>query len=132
MTNECEIYFGLIGDNFDPNEVTKIIGIKPTKAKQKAEPIPKISYWNYSLGKIENEIIDVYELSSNLVSTLQPYESKIKKAIKQHNLRAVLEVVIWFSTNEEVSTPAIGFDETTIQFLNSIGATIDIDTYLKY
>jgi hypothetical protein len=130
MANKCEVYFGLRGDNFDPKEITDIIGIEPTKGKQKADAIPKNSYWNYSLGKIENGIIDVYELSSKLVSILQPLENNILKAIKKHNLRAALEVVIWFSTDEEISTPAIGFDETTIQFLNSIGATIDIDTYL--
>ncbi len=45
------------------------------------------------------------------------------------NLSPRLEVVLWFSVNEEHSTPAIGFEVDTIKFLGEIGAFIDIDTY---
>ena len=38
-------------------------------------------------------------------------------------------MVLWFSMNEEHSTPAIGFEVETVNFLGEIGAFVDIDTY---
>jgi hypothetical protein len=31
--------------------------------------------------------------------------------------------------NDEISSPAIGFEQNVIQFLSKVGASIDIDTY---
>lgn len=129
MTNECEVYFGLNGNDFDPNDLSNILGIKPTRAKKKAEPNPKKSYWHLSSGIIVNDIIDVYKMSSDLIVQLQPYKEKIIEAKSKFDLDAYLEVVLWITSDESKSTPIIGFDSEVIQFLNDIKATIDIDTY---
>ena len=129
MTNEGEVYFSLYGGDFDPDEVTRLIGFNPTSIHRKAKVRPRHSSWDVSSGKIENEIIDVYEMSSALVSRLQPYAEKILTAKRQLKLEAVLEVVLWITTDDSVSTPAIGFTSEVISFLNTVGASIDIDTY---
>lgn len=129
MTNEGEVYFMLYGQGFDPEEATRLIGIEPTSIRRKADPRPKYSSWAVSTGKIEGDVIDVYELSSALVSKLRPYTEKIASVKRQLKLEAVLEVVLRITTDDSVSTPAIGFDSEVILFLNSIGATIDVDTY---
>jgi len=36
---------------------------------------------------------------------------------------------LWFSINEEHSTPAIGFEVEAVKFLGEIGAFVDVDTY---
>lgn len=129
VLNEGYVYFGLRGDDFDPAEVSAIVGIKPTLAKRKGSPLPKISYWQYGTERQKAELIDVSDLSSRLIKDLSPHVDGILKAKKQFNLEAVLEVVLTVSPDDSVSTPAIGFEKDVIDFLHKVGGTIDIDTY---
>ncbi|WP_230552727.1 DUF4279 domain-containing protein [Teredinibacter turnerae] len=39
-TNEGRVYFALDGDNFDPDKVTKLLGIEPTSIRRKGSRIP--------------------------------------------------------------------------------------------
>jgi uncharacterized protein DUF4279 len=126
MPNEGEVYFGLFGDDFDPESLS--IGIAPTRTRRKAHPRPKRSSWVYSAGKMRNDLIDVYEMASSLVATLEPHVDRILEAKRAYCLEAVLEVVITITLDETKSTPAIGFDSRVISFLHSVRASIDIDT----
>lgn len=134
MLNRGEVYFGLKGQDFDPDQATKIIGLAPTSVRFKGKigtPIyVKYSSWKYSSGEIEHAYIDVYKMSSDLVSILTPYKEKLKFAKLELGLIATFQIVLRISTDDSMSTPAIGFDSTCIEFINAIGAEIDIDTYL--
>ena len=130
MTNTGEVYFALYGDDFEPEELTHFVGIEPTSVHRKALPLPKQSSWQVSSGKLENDVIDIYEASNGLIAHLRPYAEKIVEARHQFKLDAVLQVVLWISTDESNSTPAIGFETEVISFLSIVGASIDIDTYL--
>lgn len=127
--NEGEVYFALFADEFDPDEVTKIIGIEPTKTRRKGNPIPKHTSWVYSTGQVEDEVVDVYEMSSSLIAKLAPHAEEIIKAKEKFCLEAVLEVVLTVTPDDSKSTPAIGFESEVIAFVHKVGATIDIDTY---
>lgn len=131
MTNKGEVYFALYGNGFDPEDVTRSVGLEPTSIRREASPIPKHSSWKVSSGEVENNIIDVYDMSSALVSRLLPYAEKIARVKQQLGLEAKLQVVLWITTDESKSTPAIGFEPEVISFLNSVGASIDVDTYLS-
>jgi hypothetical protein len=73
--------------------------------------------------------VDVYVLSDLLATSLGPYAEALARAIARLGLEAVFEVELWIDVNGEVSMPAIGFTHNTIQFIHSIGASIDVDTY---
>jgi hypothetical protein len=132
-TNEGRVYFSLDGDDFDPDEVTEFLGIEPTSIKRKGSrvpgKIPKRNSWVLSTENIISDYIDVYEMSAQIVNKLKPKKELILKAKERFNALPRFEVVLWFSINEEHSTPTIGFEAETIQFLGEIGAFIDIDTY---
>lgn len=130
MTNAAsgEVYFSLYGKAFDPEAVTQCIGVAPTATAGKANP--QYTKWQVSTGKLESEQIDVYALSASLVARLAPYASKIVEAKNRFGLEAVLQVVLWISVDDDASTPAIGFEPNTIAFLNTVDASIDVDTYL--
>lgn len=132
--NEGRVYFAFQGDNFNPDDITKLLGLKPTKIRLKNElpsgKLPKFSSWILSSDNIVDEVIDVYEMTTELIKTLEPKVDVINEIREKFNVTTQLEVVLSFSTNEEISTPAIGFDTTTIDFLAKVGAFIDIDTYL--
>lgn len=127
MPNEGRVYFGLFGDDFDPESLS--IGVAPTRTARKGSPIPKNSSWIFSSEKLQSELIDVYEMSSALIRALKPHAHKIREAMQAHHLEAVLEVVLTITPDDSVSTPAVGFDSTVISFLNEVGASIDVDIY---
>jgi Domain of unknown function (DUF4279) len=129
VLNEGYVYFGLRGDDFDPAEVSSVVGIKATGGKRKAHPVPKISYWRYGTERKKAELIDVFELSSRLVKDLTPHIEGILKAKKEFRLEAVLEVVLTISPDKSIPMPSIGFEKDVIDFLHNVGATIDVDTY---
>ena len=131
MTNEGEVYFRLWGEDFDPDDVTTLLGIEPTKTELKGDPIPRHTSWKLSGGKLESDVIDVYEMASALARKLAPVAENIIEAMKQHELQAVFQVVLWVTSDDSKPTPAIGFEPNVISFLSTIGASIDVDTYRK-
>lgn len=132
-TNEGRVYFTLDGDDFDPNELTRFLGIEPTSVLRKGskipDKIPKMNSWQLSTENIVYEYIDVFEMATEIVNKLKPAKHLIIQAKDRFRVSPRLEVVLWFSMNEEHSTPAIGFEIDTVKFLGEVGAFIDIDTY---
>ena len=115
--------------------MTRRLGIVPTSscaqgARNPIRGLPKTSQWEVSTERIVAECINVYELADQIVSKLEGKTTQIKDAIAEFGLYAVLEVVLYFSTDDEVSTPAIGFSNRVIAFLAGVNASIDIDTFI--
>jgi hypothetical protein len=134
MTSAGEVYLSLFGDNFEPDNVSQHIGLVATASQKKGArnpdiPLPRVSSWAFSTGKIEDDVISVYEMSEHLVEKLAPYALKIAEAREIFNLTCVLQVVLWIDQDDTKSMPAIGFERSVIDFLKVIGGTIDIDTY---
>ena len=129
--NECEVYFALKSDDINADDITRQLGIQPTSVTKKANPAPKCHIWKYSSGKKEAELIDIGDMSSSIIEVLKPKADKIASIVKEYDLGAVLELVLWISTDDSVSTPAIVFENDTLNFLSKVGASIDIDTYRK-
>jgi hypothetical protein len=134
MASTGEVYLGLYGDDFEPNEVSAFLGLAATRIARRGErnavlALPRESAWQFSLGKIEADVIDVYEMSNSLIEQLTPYESKIVEAVRAFGLFAVLQVVLWIDQDETASMPAIGFERPVLDFLTAVNATIDIDSY---
>jgi len=134
MASVGEVYLGLYGEDFEPNDVSEFVGLVATRIRRKGErnpvvPLPRSSAWKFSSGKIETDVIDVYEMSENLVKKLAPFKSKISEARHKFGLTATLQVVLWIAQDEAQSMPAIGFERPVLDFLDAVGATIDVDTY---
>lgn len=131
VVNEGYIYFGLFGDDFEPDVVTERLGIEPSRIMRKGDPIPKHTSWQLSTDKVVGEVVDVYEVAEPLIQRLEPKSEAIRSLVDELDLEAILQVVLWISTDENISTPAIGFDGGTIQFLSKVRGSIDVDTYIK-
>ncbi|WP_163002396.1 DUF4279 domain-containing protein [Pseudomonas viridiflava] len=136
MTTTAEVYFAMYGDDFEPDDVTAYVGLTATeifrKGPRSAEtPLRRNSFWSVSNGRIESDLVDVYEMSDALLTRLAPFTAKIVEAKKKFDLRCVFQVVLWIDQNEENPMPAIGFELPVIDFIHTVGATIDVDTYRK-
>lgn len=131
--NEGRVYFALDGNDFDPDDITKFLGLEPTNIRRKGSRIPgkvpRMNSWELSTDQVIDESINIFELSTQIVSILKPKLDLIIESKSRFNAETRFQVVLTFSTNEECSTPSIGFEVETTRFLGAIGAFVDIDTY---
>ena len=132
-TNEGRVYFAHDGDDFDPDEITEFLGLEPTNIRRKGSRIPgkfpEMNSWELSTEKVISEYIDVFEMSTGVINILKPKLDLIIEAKRRFKAEPRFQVVLTFSTKEEHTTPAIGFEVETIEFLGAIGAFVDVDTY---
>jgi len=132
-TNEARVYFALDGDDFDPDDITELLGIEPTNIRRKGskipDEIPKMNSWELSTSQVIDECIDIFDMSMHIVNILKPALDVIIEAKYKFDLKSRLQVVLTLSSNKEHSTSAIGFEAEVVAFLGAMGAFIDIDTY---
>ena len=140
---EIKLELVFFGDCFEPNELTKLIGIQPANFWFKGDELPSLTNtvwtkptpkptrketsWGYEVGYVETYDID--DLSEPLLDIFEPHTDKIVKFMKENNLDAKLYVVAEWDVNE--STPALGASKRLIQFLSKIDGWIDEDLYIS-
>lgn len=127
------VYFALIGYDFDPQLITSKLGIAPSDSWKKGDkgrytPIFNFSSWQLSTDK-GKEYIMVEQLVEEIVQQLFDHIDAINALKNQYNLDSVLEIVLYVDTNEEETTPALGHDLKTIEFLYRTQTRTDIDIY---
>lgn len=133
-SNTARVYFALSGYHFDPDAITKLIGIEPTSvdASGARSPLdkPVISSWELSSETMSDEI-DVYKMTDNLIKKIEPAKEKILQVIKSHNLSPRIELVMVLSTDKGKLVPDLGFGARTIRFLAELGAFVNVDYKLS-
>jgi hypothetical protein len=127
-------YFAFKGDNFDPNEVTNLLGIEPTDSWRQGESgkyIQRQKYSSWQLTSTFDELLNMDKLVNEVVSQLSDKVELINKLKDQYCLDTVLEVVMYIDINEEESTPFLGHNIEVINFLHGTGTITDVDI-LRY
>ena len=133
-SNKGRVYFALGGYHFNPDDVTRVLGIEPTTVDASGANSgldnPAISSWELSTETITDDI-DVYELTNELIKQIEPAKEKILELIKSHNLSPRIGVVLVLSVDKNETAPDVGFGARTIRFLAEIGAFINVDYRLS-
>ena len=74
ITNKGRVYFSLRGNDFNPDSLTELIGVAPTNIIYEGTKLKnttrKFSSWELSTDEICSEVIDVYDLSDEIVKQL--------------------------------------------------------------
>ena len=78
--------------------------------------------------KIDNLFVN--KLVENVVERLFDKIDTINGLKKEFDLTSILEIVLYIDKNDEVSTPVIGHDLRTIEFLFRTNTETDVDIYL--
>lgn len=133
-SNQARAYFTLSGYHFDPDDITRVLGIQPTTIDAAGATSgldkPLISSWELSTDTVTDDV-DVYELTRKLIKQVEPAKEKILQVIKSHNLSPRIGVVLVLSIDKDESVPDVGFGARTIRFLADIGAFIDVNYQLS-
>jgi len=127
------VSFSLSGDDFDPRIISERINIEPTKLWRKGDkgqfnPVLKYSRWILSTDK-GVEYIDIDKLVDEIVTKLANKIEIINKLKVDFDLHSTLEIELWIDENHDVSTPALGHDLKTIDFLYKTQTETDVDIF---
>ena len=133
-SNQARAYFGLSGYHFNPDDITRIIGLEPTSVNNGGMTgsldKPSISSWELSTDTISDDV-DVYELIEVILKQLEPAKEKILQVIKSHNLSPRVGVVMVLSVDKDESVPDVGFGARSIRFMAELGAFINVEYKLS-
>lgn len=133
-SNEGRVHFTLSGYHFNPDDVTRLLGIEPTtvdaSGARSGLDKPVISSWELSTATMTDDV-DVYDLTNELIKQIEPAKEKILEVIKSHNLSPRIGVVLVLSVDKNETAPDVGFGARTIRFLADIGAFINVDYQLS-
>ena len=133
-SNNGRAYFALAGYHFNPDDITRLLGIEPTAVDSAGANSgldkPVLSSWELSTDNI-TEDVDVYALTDIIIKQLEPIKEKILQVIKSHNLSPRVGVVLVLSVDKDESVPDVGFGARTIRFLSEIGAFINVEYQLS-
>jgi len=133
-SNTARAYFTLAGYHFDPDDITRLLGIDPTSVDaagaRSGLDKPVLSSWDLSTETITDDV-DVYKLTETIMKKLEPVKDKIIQVCKSHNLSPRIGVVLTLSVDKGETVPDVGFGARTIRFLADIGAFINIDYQLS-
>ena len=133
-SNKGRAHFTLSGYHFNPDDITRLLGIEPTSVDASGANSgldkPVISSWELSTDTITDGL-DVYDLTNELIKQVEPVKEKILEVIKSHNLSPRIGVVLSLSVDKDETVPDVGFGSRTIRFLADIGAFINVDYQLS-
>lgn len=129
------VYFALMGDVFDMENVTSKLEIVPTEVWKKGDAGRYRKELDFSCWKLcSKKNIDqlfVADLVNEVVGQLFDKIDAINELKQQYGLQSILEVVLYVNTNEDESTPSLGFDSKTIEFLYRTNTEVDVDIYRR-
>lgn len=133
-SNNARAYFTLSGYHFNPDDITRLIGIEPTSidasGARSGLDKPVISSWELSTETMDDDI-DVYKMTDIIIKKIEPAKEKILQVIKSHNLSPRIGVFLVLSIDKNESVPDVGFGARTIRFLADIGAFINVEYKLS-
>ena len=129
-SNKGRAYFKLAGYHFNPDDITRLLGVEPTRIDAAGSSSgldkPVLSSWEISTDTVTDEV-DVYDLTDIILKQLEPIKEKIIDVCKSHNLSPRIGVVLLLSVDKEAVSPDVGFGARMIRFLAEIGAFIDVE-----
>jgi hypothetical protein len=130
-SNKARAYFALLGYHFNPDDITRLLGVEPTSVNAAGAystlDKPVISSWELSTETISGEV-DVFALTDTLVKQLEPLKDKIVEVCKSHNLSPRLGVVLTLSADQSGSSPEAGIGVRAVRFLADTGSFINVET----
>ena len=133
-SNKARAFFALGGYHFNPDDITRLLGIEPTSINAAGANSgldkPVISSWELSTETVTDEV-DVYKLTESILKQLEPAKEKILQVIKSHNLSPRLGVELVLSIDKNEACPDVGFGGRTTRFMADIGAFINVDYKLS-
>jgi len=125
---------GLVGYEkgvFDPDDITKALGIKPFKCWKKGDKRRNGHQYLFSSWEAEKSNIERLDVEAQCMETIKNLKNKIpilKQIKEQYDVNYVLMIVSKIYDEEQ---PMISFNEGIIEFCYLTGTTISVDMFIN-
>jgi len=133
-SNKARAYFMLAGYHFNPDDITRLLGIEPTSVDASglrgSLDKPALSSWEYSTETVTDNV-DVFKLTDVITKKFEPLKDKILQIAKSHNLSPRIGVVLVLSVDKNETAPDVGLGARTIRFLADTGGFINFEYQLS-
>jgi len=142
--NKARVHFTLSGYHFNPDDITRLLGIEPTSVNNAGAHCgldnPVISSWELSTDTVTSDSlttksdaddVDIYKLAEIILKRLEPIKEEILQVCKSHNLSPRMGVVLTLSVDKNETCPDVGFGARMVKFLAELGAFINIEYQLS-
>jgi len=124
---------------FDPDEVTRLVGLVPTGAYRRGDPHPhfaagrRFSAWTYELPPAQTYVTE--EAVSALLDVIEPFADGLARACTMLGLVAGVSVVIEMHGRRDgdgiqLSTAAVSYSAATVRRLARLGLSVAHDQYV--
>ena len=129
MNPKMQVKFCITGLEISPEEITRSIGITPTRtwllgdSIQKTELRRKHNGWLLSTGK---RVISLEESARYLLTVLLPKSKALNQLCSKYNLRCELSCAIYVIDE----MPPVHFSKDVIADLSSLNTAVDVDIIL--
>lgn len=138
MKSEISVYFAFFGFDTDPDEITRIVGISPSRIRRVGDavsyppppgkdaaqmPRVKVSGWRIDSGL--DPAADLPTQVRALLRRLQPAWASLTELGQRYE--AAVECVVKSYGGDR---PEIGFDKDLIQQVAQLNATLGVDLYI--
>jgi hypothetical protein len=130
MRDEFRAKLGIFCDTLSADEITKFIGIESDKSYLKDDHRGKTTIRQKENGWIIYSTIGrdapLEDHVNNLLERINNHTDKIAEIARKPNVEVELGCTIWTGDR-----PSLFFTQKHISVLHKIGASIDIDLYVK-
>lgn len=123
--------FSIYGDEFDPNFITKQLGIDPCETYLKGELIKngriarKETSWSINTGYQDS--FDINDQLGIITAQIRGKAEALVKIKQELTVKMLFMIVVNIERNE---APAMYFERDFLSFVNEIGAEIGFDVYV--
>ena len=127
---ELRTQLSLRGHGFDPHQVTRALGIQPSRTWRAGEQTsprrnpPTVDGWIFQIGPAVS--LDFKEQIDKLLSALRPVASKVRELREAYDLMTQVNCVAYVAD----VVPALYFTPEQLLIIQELGATIDVDFML--
>ncbi|MEV5966206.1 DUF4279 domain-containing protein [Kribbella sp. NPDC051952] len=140
---ELRVYASDTGEDFDPESLTSLLGIIPSKVMRRGDVLRSgrvrdVTVWWWETP--ERVEWDSEALVLEVLDAFEPVAEQLAEAVRRWGLTLVIGLVTSMygviqadSDNEiglDVATPALAFSAETLRRLGRLGASIDVDLYV--
>lgn len=128
--NKIKVYLTLIGEDFDPEAVSRQIGMPPDEIRLPGEILGngrRFGHTEWSLETEREDRDDLEPLLRRLLNRLPCSPRRLKEIAEEHS--AEWDILIWLTASGSES-PLLIFPRDVIQFIGEMGAAVGFDNYI--
>lgn len=130
MTTTIESSFNITGTHLNPEEVTRVLGITPSRTWRLGDHIQNTliqrhhSGWSLSTGRVES--LDVGEQIASLLGLIDGRDTIVRSMLQDMSAEAEVSSAIYI----DGATPSVHLGINLLERMRALRAAFDVDIYV--